>query len=240
MRRKLKIIDNLKSLWKKAENSYIGTKKFFFLSPSHYGVYHDFVPFFKEYVQGKTLDLGAGRLIWKHLIEKFCLSYFSSDIKIENKELGFVSDGGRISIKDGSFDTVICLQVIEHVKDPKNILKELSRVLKKNGHAIISFPHLSYIHDEPEDYFRFTLYGFKNLCPSDLKIEKVNINGGLICFILIPVFIFLNSIFYKIPLLNKLIFYILSLLSITIFYIDNIFGLKQLYPVNYICCLKKL
>ncbi|MDH4227203.1 MAG: class I SAM-dependent methyltransferase [Deltaproteobacteria bacterium] len=42
--------------------------------------------------------------------------------------------------KDSEFDIVICEQVLEHLVDPAAALREISRVLKKGGLAIIGVP----------------------------------------------------------------------------------------------------
>lgn len=39
------------------------------------------------------------------------------------------------------FDVVICTEVIEHVENYKKVIKELKRILKKNGLLIITFPN---------------------------------------------------------------------------------------------------
>ncbi len=44
-------------------------------------------------------------------------------------------------VADNSFDTVVSFQVIEHIKDDKSFLKEIHRVLKPGGKAIISTPN---------------------------------------------------------------------------------------------------
>lgn len=43
-------------------------------------------------------------------------------------------------IKDAAYDVVICSHVLEHVEDDKVALKELYRVLKKGGEALILVP----------------------------------------------------------------------------------------------------
>jgi len=229
----------LKNLWKEIEDSYIGTKKYFFLSPTHYSIYHDSIPIFKKYIMGRTLDLGAGRLGWKFLIEKFSSEYFSADINLANKNLSFIADASSIPINNDAFDTVVFLQVLEHTRNPAQILTEITRVLKKNGTVIISFPHLSYVHGEPQDYFRYTIYGFKSLCPDNLKIETFQESGGFICFVFTPLFIFLNIITHNIPILNKMFFFLFKLFSVLFFHLDRLFGLRKIYPLNYIVILRK-
>ncbi len=57
----------------------------------------------------------------------------------------------NLPIKDNQIDVILCLQLIEHVKEDDKLVKEVSRVLKKGGKLIfatpgergISFPFLS-------------------------------------------------------------------------------------------------
>ena len=233
------MMQGLKRAWKEVEDRYMGTKRYFFLSPTHYSIYVDAIPFFKKYIKGKTLDLGAGRLGWKFILERYSKYYFSLDIAIEDSRINCLGDGQRLPLKDKSIDTVVCLQMLEHVKKPAYVLQEISRILNKEGCAIISFPHLSYIHGEPHDYFRYTMYGLKSLCPQELTLEYTKVSGGLISFVCTPLFILIHALLYRVPIINKIFQYCLSLFSVMIYYIDAIAGVKSLFPLNYICCLKK-
>jgi|GEM_PF-2414302 len=49
----------------------------------------------------------------------------------------------RFPFKSGSFDVVTCLEVLEHLKDPKQMLSEIFRVLKPNRLLIVSTPNSS-------------------------------------------------------------------------------------------------
>jgi ubiquinone/menaquinone biosynthesis C-methylase UbiE len=52
-----------------------------------------------------------------------------------------VMDVTVLDFKSETFDTVITAESIEHVLDPKKMLKEASRVLKKGGFFILRFPN---------------------------------------------------------------------------------------------------
>jgi SAM-dependent methyltransferase len=45
-----------------------------------------------------------------------------------------------IPFPDGSFDTVICHNVLEHVADDRKAMREIARVLRPNGRALLSVP----------------------------------------------------------------------------------------------------
>lgn len=45
-------------------------------------------------------------------------------------------------LDDESFDTIICFQVIEHISDDHTLMREIRRVLKKDGIAYITTPNI--------------------------------------------------------------------------------------------------
>lgn len=49
--------------------------------------------------------------------------------------------------KDGVFDVVVANQVIEHLYNTDSFLKEVYRVLKRGGYAIVSTPNLASYHN---------------------------------------------------------------------------------------------
>lgn len=62
----------------------------------------------------------------------------------------------RLPFKDEYFDVILCNQVAEHLISPDTIFKEIRRLLKKGGYAIISVPNLCALHNR-----LFVLFGFQ-------------------------------------------------------------------------------
>lgn len=52
-----------------------------------------------------------------------------------------------IPFKDGSFDAAVCIEVLEHIYDPEEVVGEMYRVLKPGGTAIISVPNIAYYRE---------------------------------------------------------------------------------------------
>lgn len=52
-----------------------------------------------------------------------------------------VSDSFKLPFASDSIDCVIASEIIEHVIDPKNFVKEIFRVVKKEGRVILSTPY---------------------------------------------------------------------------------------------------
>lgn len=62
--------------------------------------------------------------------------------------------GQRLPFSDGMFDKAVCLEVLEHLFDPKLAAKEMTRVLKPGGLLIVSVPNAGYFRDRLLALFR--------------------------------------------------------------------------------------
>jgi SAM-dependent methyltransferase len=66
----------------------------------------------------------------------------------EGRTPGEIENGIRyedltgLTFADGEFDSIICMEVLEHVPDYRSALREMARVLKPKGRAILTFPWL--------------------------------------------------------------------------------------------------
>jgi SAM-dependent methyltransferase len=64
---------------------------------------------------------------------------------------------------DEVFQRVECDAVLEHVRDPMQVMREISRVLAPGGYVHLVTPFCHPFHEYPSDYRRFTLDGLKQL-----------------------------------------------------------------------------
>lgn len=83
----------------------------------------------KKWLIGRTLDVGA----------EFYYSYFTKQCDLIKKERIEYQDILNLTYSDNEFDTVVCLETLEHTLDPVRAIKELKRVAKKR--IIISVPN---------------------------------------------------------------------------------------------------
>ena len=58
----------------------------------------------------------------------------------------------KLPIATNSIDSVLFLDVLEHLQNPDQALNEIFRVLKSNGVLILQVPFLYPIHDAAYDY----------------------------------------------------------------------------------------
>jgi len=99
---------------------------------------------------GNLLDIGFGNGILEKKLYKTNIKLFGIDISRKstsnlNKEIKGVFKTGtvtKIPFKSNYFDFVLLLDVLEHISTNKTFkaLKEVNRVLKKEGYLIISIP----------------------------------------------------------------------------------------------------
>lgn len=84
----------------------------------------------------------------------------------------YVMDAHRLKFKNNMFDTVLCIGVLEHTKNPHKVVDEIYRVLKSNGIVYVTVPFMQPYHSSPTDYWRFTKDGLRELF-KDFKIIKI-------------------------------------------------------------------
>ena len=80
-----------------------------------------------------------------------------------------VADAHNLPFPSGLFQRVECDAVLEHVKRPYRVMREIERVLAPGGFAHIVTPFCHPFHEYPGDFHRFTLDGLKEMA-GDLQV----------------------------------------------------------------------
>lgn len=120
----------------------------------------------KKYLKGVLLDFGCGSKPYKQLFDVD--KYIGVDIEESghdntNDNIDIYYDGKKIPFKDYYFDSIFSTEVLEHVFNIDDIIKELYRVLKIDGYILVTVPFVWNEHEVPYDYARYTSYGLKHL-----------------------------------------------------------------------------
>lgn len=150
----------------------------------------DFSPFLK----GNLLDVGCGEKPYKLIYDKICEKSIGIDVetcKHEQKWVDVFASADDMPFDNGSFDSILCTNVLEHVANMEAVFREMGRVLKKDGYAVISVPFLYPVHESPYDYYRFTRHGLEyQLKKNGFKIvRKISWGGaGLLGVVYINLF----------------------------------------------------
>lgn len=227
----------VKNGWERSSNELSGTDRFWQRSALGYSLLRDLrkIGIKKEYIKGRLLDAGAGKLSYRHVVKPFCAEYRSLDFKKTHPELDYVGDIQAIPLPDQSFDTVFSAEVLEHVPDPDKALREIYRVLKPGGHFVMSIPHLMYLHNEPYDFFRYTNYGLRVLLArAGFRIVLIEPSGGLFSFLQGLMATTLVGMTYPIPVIWPLCFHFNRLTGWLTMWLDDHTDKKNIFALHFI------
>src|SRR5262249_24612505 len=77
--------------------------------------------------------------------------------------------------EDASYDIVLCSQVLEHVDDPVQAVRELARALRPGGRLLLTTHGTYYYHPLPGDYWRWTHAGLEKVLRDNGEWAAVNV-----------------------------------------------------------------
>jgi SAM-dependent methyltransferase len=117
-----------------------------------------------------VLDAGAGfeqpyrSVFAQHLYES---ADFEGDVT-------YRGDIAALPVEDRRFDLIVSTQMLEHVRNPEEVLRELFRVLKRGRQLWLSTPLFYEEHMQPNDFFRYTRFGLRHLFETvGFQVEEV-------------------------------------------------------------------
>lgn len=114
--------------------------------------------------EAKILDLGSGT-------HRRAPNVINLEIE-STSTVDIIADGHCLPFADNSFDAVISEAVLEHVRNPQQVVSEVHRVLKQDGYVCAAVPFLQGYHASPHDYQRWTTTGFVALFSQFNEIES--------------------------------------------------------------------
>lgn len=123
--------------------------------------------FVRTHANGLVLDVGCADKSAGHVVDEDChyvgLDYYKTVREWYQTRPDVFGDAHTMPLRDRSADTVLLLDVMEHLRNPDDALVEIMRVLKPGGELILQVPFLYPIHDAPLDFQRWTWFGLEAL-----------------------------------------------------------------------------
>ncbi len=103
---------------------------------------------------GRMLDFGCGHGAFLTRMEDRATERYGVDVDLNSVSEARMRPGVIVRLvrqceslpyPDGWFDTITCLEVLEHVPDERLTLRELCRVLAPGGHLLLTTPHKGWL-----------------------------------------------------------------------------------------------
>ncbi len=115
----------------------------------------------ESYGRYRMLDVGCGIKPYFPFFEPYVIEYVGVDL--DNPDADLQGSVESLPVPDGSFQVVLCTQVLEHCSDPAQAVRELHRAVAPGGRVLASTHGVYVYHPAPDDLWRWTHVGLERL-----------------------------------------------------------------------------
>jgi hypothetical protein len=183
-------------------------------------------------LRGRVVDVGGGR-------SPDYFAYFKSEevtsiesVDASSSKIDFEEDA--LPYSDGSVDTVILANVLEHIYNYDFLLTQIHRILVQQGMLVGFVPFFIQYHPDPHDYFRYTKESLNRIFAEAGfgDVTVTSIGGG-------PFLVNYNTLMLSLPRIVRVILY-------PAYYgMDSLFlwlrpKAQERYPLGFIFEVKKM
>lgn len=108
----------------------------------------------------RVLDLPAGNGLLADALRHAGHEVVCADINRERQDYRYVDMARELPFADAEFDAVLCLEGLEHLIDPVQLVRELSRVVRPGGTVVVSTPNVINFYSRLQFLFTGVPYQF--------------------------------------------------------------------------------
>jgi SAM-dependent methyltransferase len=125
----------------------------------------------------RVLDVGCGVKPYFPFFEPYASEYVGVDV-VPGLGADLIGPVEAIPVEAGSFDLVVCSQVLEHCDDPAQAVRELRRVTAPGGRVLASTHGVQVYHPSPNDLWRWTHAGLEKLFRDNGDWSALDVRSG--------------------------------------------------------------
>jgi SAM-dependent methyltransferase len=133
------------------------------------------------HARGVVVDVGCAdgaiKAVLSAATDYIGLDYPATADRLYFTRPAIYADAASLPLQDASCDTLMLLDVVEHLAAPEAAMAEAHRVLRPGGCALITIPFAYPLHDQPHDYQRYTHHGLSHRLHAvgfrEVRIEEV-------------------------------------------------------------------
>ena len=177
------MLNNLKELYKKEQ--FKPTILGLFINPFYFarkGLYKNISQLI-PHLSGKLLDIGCGTKPYETIckVDEYIGLEIDDEGNRQHAYADFFYDGTTMPFENNTFHSIMCNQVLEHVFNPNEFIKEMNRVAKIDAKLLLTVPFVWDEHEQPYDYARYSSFGLMHLLFENgfEVIEHRKSNNGL-------------------------------------------------------------
>lgn len=147
-------------------------------------VFSDFVRSHRAELGGVVLDYGSGNSPYRALLE--AEAYITADVPGTETAPDYMIDPESDFLcipEDAYFDSILLVNVIEHVEDYLDVLIRLRARVRPGGHILIKAPFMYPVHEYPNDFTRFTYERMIGIGSGLGSVVDSGVAGNVMCLI---------------------------------------------------------
>jgi SAM-dependent methyltransferase len=108
----------------------------------------------------RILDIPAGNGLLADALRGQGHTVVCGDINRERPDYAYLDMSEPLPLRDGEFDAAVCLEGLEHLVNPAQLIAELARVTRAGGEIVVSTPNVQSLYSRLYQLFTGAPYQF--------------------------------------------------------------------------------
>ena len=109
--------------------------------------------------------------------------FVRTDIEHLAGSVDVVADAHHLPFADASADTLMLVEVLEHLHGPETFFERAHAVLRPGGRLVVTVPYMFHEHGDPYDFYRYSEGGLRHLARRFSQVDVVRQGNRVHCIL---------------------------------------------------------